>query len=133
VTRSGRGWLDPAIGAALAGAAVLVLAVGLGALYEQWRGLRAGDQARETIRVLQQIARVKQLVTEAESGQRGYLITGDGRYLRPYDRALQAIPPALERLRTMTGDNPNQQAELDALEPLIAAKLEELRLTVGLR
>ncbi len=119
--------------AALVGAGLLVLGAGFVTLHEQRRSLESADRARHTVRVLQQISVVLQRVTEAETGQRGYLMTGDPSYLEPYDRALVALPQALTRLRKLTASNPVQQARLDGLEPIVAAKLEELRLVMTQR
>src|ERR1700733_9770882 len=49
---------------------------------------------------------------DAETGQRGYLLTGDDNYLEPYKSALAAIPTTLVDLRKLTTDNPDQQRRL---------------------
>ncbi len=125
--------LDPRVAAALGAAVALLLAIGLASLREQRRTFEAGDLARHTVRVLEQIATVLQRVTEAESGQRGYVLTGDSAYLQPYERGTADLPRAVDDLRRSTADNPSQQARLDALAPLLAAKLEEMRLVVTQR
>jgi signal transduction histidine kinase/CheY-like chemotaxis protein len=71
-------------------------------------------------------------VADAETGQRGFLLTGDLSYLRPYQRA-QAHLPGLERsLGALTHDNPDQQQRLAALYPMISAKMAELERTIAL-
>ena len=69
---------------------------------------------------------------DAETGQRGFLLTVDETYLQPFYRALKSEPAGLPRLRELTSDNPEQQQRLKNLEPLIAAKLEVLQQTVAL-
>jgi len=65
---------------------------------------------------------------EAETGQRGYLLTGDDRALAPYTAAVAAqVPARVAQLRTLTADNPVQQRNLDALTPLVNTKLDTLR------
>src|SRR5207245_9246059 len=64
---------------------------------------------------------------------RGYLLTGGERFLEPYNAAVQSIDADLKDVRKLTADNPNQQRRLDALEPLVAAKLAELKETIDLR
>jgi signal transduction histidine kinase len=64
------------------------------------------------------------MVQDAESGTRGYVITGDPEFLAAYTQATQSVPPALEKLRKLTGDNPSQEARLADLEHQIAAKLQ---------
>ena len=72
-------------------------------------------------------------VKDAETGQRGYLITGETRYLEPYESAVATVRDRMGRLERLTADNPDQRARLDDLRRHIAAKLEELKQTVELR
>jgi PAS domain S-box-containing protein len=65
----------------------------------------------------------------AESGQRGYMLTGNLDYLKNYGANKQEVYQAFQALRQLTKDNPNQQRRLDALKPLINRRfnlLEEL-------
>ena len=68
----------------------------------------------------------------AETGQRGYLLTGDGAYLKPFDNALSTVPRLLDSLHRLTKDNRAQETHIFALEPLVSAKLQEMRRTVEL-
>lgn len=70
---------------------------------------------------------------DAETGQRGYLITGKERYLQPYLNAVAKIEPEIQALRKLTTENPNQQRRLDTLDSLAAEKLAELDQTINLR
>jgi signal transduction histidine kinase len=67
---------------------------------------------------------------DAETGQRGYLLTGDSTYLEPYHAAANAIGTDTSRLRELTRDNAVQQRRLDELGPAIAGKLAELDSTI---
>ncbi|WP_295529570.1 CHASE3 domain-containing protein [uncultured Pseudacidovorax sp.] len=70
---------------------------------------------------------------DAETGQRGFIITGDDRYLEPYDRALAQIGPLANRLRALVSDSAVQQRRVDRLEYAVALKLAELHETVQAR
>jgi CHASE3 domain sensor protein len=70
---------------------------------------------------------------DAETGQRGFVITGDESYLEPYKAALAAIPTTLADFRKLTADSADQQRRLVALSTLIDAKLAELKQTIELR
>jgi methyl-accepting chemotaxis protein len=76
---------------------------------------------------------VRTLIVDAETGQRGFLVTGEDRYLQPYERAIQQINSSLDILRQHLGDEPEQLARLARLEPLIRDRLEELNLVIRLR
>ena len=83
--------------------------------------------------VLERTTEVLSLVKDAETGQRGFVITGDDAYLEPYQKAVSALGGVEADLRALTSDNPGQQRSLDEAEQLLAAKLAELKLTVELR
>ena len=70
---------------------------------------------------------------DAETGQRGYIITGEESYLGPYNDCLAHAQQNFKALLELTADNPNQQRTLDRLKPLIAAKLAELQDRVNTR
>jgi len=83
--------------------------------------------------VLERIASVLSLVKDAETGQRGFVITGDEAYLEPYNSGVEGLPRLIKELRDLTADSANQQKRIDEAEALIAAKLAELKRTVELR
>src|SRR5690349_8647529 len=74
------------------------------------------------------------LIGEAESGQRGYLLTGDGTYLTPYKTALPKIDHAVGRLRELVNSNGTAVMVEHAgqLNVLIGKKLNELESTLVL-
>ena len=69
----------------------------------------------------------------AETGQRGYIITGNESYLEPFQMEVNQASQDAKTLRELTQDNPHQQQRLDRLDPLVAAKLGDLRATIELR
>jgi signal transduction histidine kinase len=71
-------------------------------------------------------------VKDAESGQRGYIITGDGRYLAPYHEAVAAMPGRLGALREHRPERFRAE-RLAQLERLIDTKFTELAQTIELR
>jgi CheY-like chemotaxis protein/CHASE3 domain sensor protein len=70
---------------------------------------------------------------DAETGQRGYLLTGNDRYLEPYQRAVTDVATRTETVASLTKDNPAQQANQMQLRRHLDAKLAELAETVSLR
>jgi methyl-accepting chemotaxis protein len=82
------------------------------------------------------VARIAMLVStlkDAETGQRGFVITGSDPFLEPYNAALRDLPAIIADVRTLTADNPIQQRRIAQAEPLIAAKLAELKQTIAMR
>ena len=72
-------------------------------------------------------------VLDAETGQRGYLLTGDQRYLEPYKLAAGKINETLERLRTVFVNQPEQLANFDTLARHVSRKMAEMDLSVRMR
>jgi methyl-accepting chemotaxis protein len=70
---------------------------------------------------------------DAETGQRGFLLTGADSYLEPYESALHTVPATYDAMLKLTVDNPSQQARLAQIKPQIDSKLAELKLTIDLR
>jgi CHASE3 domain sensor protein len=73
------------------------------------------------------------LMKDAETGQRGYLLTGDDAYLEPYQASLGPISQTMSDLRALTADSARQQSRILEALPLIDAKLAELKRTIDLR
>ena len=82
--------------------------------------------------VLFELSQVESLLKDAETGQRGFLYTGQSIYLRPYNVALTQIEPHLRNLSQLTVDNPKQQANISQLRTLTQEKLNELAQTIQL-
>jgi signal transduction histidine kinase len=72
------------------------------------------------------------MLDDAETGQRGYLLTGNREYLKPYLDVRDKIPAGLERLRTFVNADETQRNDVQRLTAVTADKLAELRETVEL-
>src|SRR3984957_19138885 len=68
-------------------------------------------------------------VQDSETGQRGYLLTGNDRYLEPYENAVATVGSRIDTVASLTRDNAAQQANLVPLRRHIDAKLSELKET----
>jgi methyl-accepting chemotaxis protein len=83
--------------------------------------------------VRREIAELMVQLVNAETGQRGYVITGKEGFLDPYKGANDASLRAYAKLRQLTADNPAQQRRLDELKPALDAKLAELKMVIDQR
>lgn len=96
--------------------------------------LRASNESiRHTHMVLIALDDLLSATQDAETGQRGYLLTGADSYLDPYKNATMAVGDRLKTVADLTRDNPAQQTNLLGLRRHIDAKLAELRETIDLR
>jgi signal transduction histidine kinase len=114
---------------ALLSASVLIVINETG--YDQSTG--ALDDIAEASRVRASLNRVLQNVLDAETGSRGYLLTGDPRYLEPYDAAVAAISQQLDALRLVYTPNADEFAILAQLHRNVQRKLAEMDLSVRMR
>ena len=83
--------------------------------------------------VLEKLDAVLTNLIDAETGQRGYIITGEESYLEPYNDARAHVNQNVTELRSLTVDNATQQRALDRLEPLIATMLTTLQDRIEIR
>ncbi len=95
--------------------------------------IRNAEQERETYQILGYLSELEAELANAESGQRGYLLSGQPQYLEPYDRALVEIDGAYEALRLLQVNNASFQSRLANLQPLINTRLDRLRNGIALR
>lgn len=79
------------------------------------------------------VNKLLQHVLDAETGSRGYLLTGDPRYLEPYNAAVAEISQQLERLRTSYAPSSSEAGTLSALTLNVQRKLAEMDLSVRMR
>ncbi|CAN5906744.1 response regulator [soil metagenome] len=116
------------------GLAVLaVLAIAWYAYQSAADGARATERVAHTLAVTEQLEATISSLKDAETGQRGFLLTGTETYLAPYSAAISALGGELKALRTLTADNPAQLQRIDTLEETTKQKLQELAQTIALR
>src|SRR6266852_8069522 len=118
----------------LSGFALILLTASIAAI--GWQFVQMRENARmvvgQTRHFMAALADLRQAVTDAETGQRGFLLTGDPFYLEPFTEALSRMPAHLDRLRDLTRNIPEEEARIATLERAINAKLGELNLTIDL-
>jgi signal transduction histidine kinase/CheY-like chemotaxis protein len=117
-------------------AAALLLLLALAAGFAWWFALSTAA-ARARVERSHAVARASDEVLadllNAETGQRGFLLTGRETYLEPFAGAAPNISSALAELRALTADNAAQRERLSRLDALSEAKLGELRTVIELR
>ena len=115
-------------------AAFLLLAVNAAVSYIALDELIAADRlvakSEQAIRLLGEL---RASLIDAETGQRGFLITGEEHYLEPYLSARPVITTKLKELARLTANDTEESARVAALEPLIGKKFEELNGAIAAR
>lgn len=115
--------------------AALVLLTAVGVL--SYRRVLQDDSDQlwvlHTHQVLEELAAVSSDLVDAETNQRGFILTGDTFYLPAYQSAVGRVQNDLKHLRQLTADNPAQIRALDLLEPLAATRLAEMAGAIAVR
>jgi CHASE3 domain sensor protein len=124
---------QPAVSLALTIALVLISSAVLLSVLST-RGLNAASQRfTHTQLTLVTASQLLATIAEAETGQRGFLLTGDLKYLAPYEAARARLPGELALLRRQyAGGQSDQTVLLDRLQVLVDGKLQELAHTLAL-
>src|SRR5262249_24342857 len=106
------------------GAALLVMG-GVGIVSYRATGelVDADEWVAHTHQIKEALASTLASLIDAETGERGFLLAGEQRFLEPYNRALKATDTHLADIRVLTADNPAQQNRLTILQELAARRL----------
>jgi len=84
------------------------------------------DWLKHTDKVRVSLARVLSTLVDAETGNRGYVLVGDPKFLEPYNKAASLWKTDIDEVRALTGDNVGQQQRLDHLRQLAGKRFELL-------
>lgn len=97
------------------------------------RSQDAVEQLAQGLTTRADVNKLLQSMLDAETGQRGYLLTGNETYLEPYDKAVATVQTNLDRLRNQFMTSPEDMQEFALLSRQISRKLAEMELSLRLR
>lgn len=112
---------------------MILLIISLTSYRNAFRLFDANKDVMRSYEVQKELETILSVMKDAETGQRGYIITGDESYLEPYRSAQATISTSLALLESLVGNRPSQLDTFNQLKPLIAAKFDELNKTIMLR
>jgi signal transduction histidine kinase/DNA-binding response OmpR family regulator/CHASE3 domain sensor protein len=121
--------------ATMMGLGVSVLAVLFIALFSYRSLTSRAESARrvtESLEILEQLEGALSTLKDAETGQRGFLLTGNESYLEPFNEAKASLAAELTTLRALL-DTPEQRRRLDQVRSFAADNLSEMEQTIQLR
>lgn len=85
------------------------------------------DDIAQTHVTLSAFSDLKVLMVDAETGQRGYILTGEREYLEPYERSVAAINSSLDEIEKLTANNARLSVRIPALRTHVEAKVNEMQ------
>lgn len=104
--------------------AILVVIVNTWVAFHSVEVLVASEQwVQHTLEVINQVERIMSSAKDAETGNRGFLITGEDAYLQPYVEAGKELPGDLNGFQSLTSDNPSQQARIVEMRAVLEQRL----------
>lgn len=120
------------VAALVAGLLLLILTVGA-ALYQVDRTAELNTAVRASIDTRAHLRLLLRALQDAETGQRGFLITNNDAYLEPYNGARETATRELDALQAAAGNDGIRAADVARLRDLSTRKLDELTQTVELQ
>ena len=113
-------------------AAILLIVAGFG--YRTTQSLIENDRwVSHTQQVRRELAQLLALATDAETSQRGYLLTGERDFTVTFEASAQRLVPVFDGLRKLTADNPKQQSRLDAMKPVLDSRMTTMKRVIARR
>jgi len=114
--------------------ALIIVLIIAGLFYIDWRAFQAAaKQTDETRQLQQQTDTILSDITDAETGERGYLLTGDRKYLAPYEKAIAELPKHLDNLSKTAAAAHREEKQVGLIRSLIQDKLADLDRTIKVR
>src|SRR5262249_29377595 len=114
-----------------------MLAMLLGNTYLSYRDLKTVTRdarlVSRTERILLDFERLLSALTEAETGERGFLLTDNPRYLAPYNSALAEVDQQIKDLRKLTEDDASKQEVVSVFQHTVQNKFDELGRAIELK
>ena len=102
--------------------------------YRDWKQYQiAFTRTAQARRVMTLNETLVDRMRDAETGQRGFLLTGRPEYLEPYNTAVEGVAAEIRELTALAAESPEQRNRFLQLQALVGDKLAELRNTIELR
>lgn len=109
-----------------ASALIILICIGALSFRSQVRNEEDREWVTHTHVVVERLQAIRIDITQAETGQRGYILTGQERYMALYGNGVAKLGQDLKTVQDLTSDNPGEQASIARLNTLIADRLKEL-------
>lgn len=116
------------------GVSLLLLTVtSVASFYSIRNLLQSAFLVDHTNQVILELENTLSIMKDAETGQRGYLLTGDEKFLDPYKGAFDSALAHLANIKELTADNYEQQATIDQIKEIIIRRQKLLQSSIDAR
>ncbi len=113
---------------------LLILAGNTALAFWSMRRISENEQLLDRVHeLIETTTEAMKMLTDAETGERGFVITGEDSFVVPYEESVHGISRVLDRLEGLLADNPGQRARLEQLKQRIDRKMEHLAAVIQTR
>ncbi len=114
-------------------ALIILICIGTLSFWSEVRSEKDRGWVEHTHLVVERLQAIRIDITQAETSQRGFVLTGQERYLEAYGTSVDMLGQEIKAVRDLTSDNPEQQEAIKQLEPLIAGGVAEMANGIAVR
>src|SRR6202790_5330267 len=107
-------------------ALIILICIGALSFWSESRNEDDREWVTHTLIVVEKLQAVRIDITQAETGQRGYILTGKDRYLELYEAGVKQVRQDMNELPDLAADNSRERDAIKRLDPLVASRLAEL-------
>ncbi|HEY9762182.1 MAG TPA: CHASE3 domain-containing protein [Trichocoleus sp.] len=112
---------------------VVMMGIGISSKYSMNRIVETSNWVSHTHAVKADLKDLEKQLVDAETGQRGFIFTGQEPFLEPYNASIHEFGATVKELKNLIQDNPKQLERLDKVEELADDKYAELATTIELK
>lgn len=109
---------------------LIVLTIGFVSFLTLQQLLKSNQAVAHSGQIMQKLEKVLSAMKDAETGQRGYLLTGQSDFLKPYNGAYKEAFNLTKELTTLTADNPPQEANIASIQDILRQRMYILQLLI---
>lgn len=110
---------------------IILLISSYASFYSNRQLIEASKWVNHTNEVIIHAENMMSIVKDAETGQRGYLLTGDAAFLQPYNGALSKATKEVDYIKSLTSDNPSEQQNIEKARLLINERFRQLQISIA--
>ncbi|HEY9616809.1 MAG TPA: CHASE3 domain-containing protein [Microcoleaceae cyanobacterium] len=110
----------------------VIVVVGTVSKFASDRLVESNQWVTHTYKVEAELRGLEKILVDAETGQRGYLLTRKEEFLQPYYAAIKDMDTAFETIRKLIQDNPAQVERLNQLHTATQAKIDNMEKTIAM-
>ena len=112
---------------------IIFLTINAVSYWNTKRHIESRENVEKTLVIIHEYENLISMIKDAETGQRGFIITGDWTFLEPYYNGVTAVHQSMKLLKELTPIDAQAYQKLDAIEGMIEKRFAQFHKTISLR